>query len=101
MCAAVPATHGGLITLRCTDRSDAHKRSAPHYSPWQPAGQGSPGRAGGPAGGPVPGHDDPARPRFERDGDDLRTRVSAPLQTMVLGGEVHVPTPDGRRLALK
>jgi DnaJ-class molecular chaperone len=31
----------------------------------------------------------------------LRTRVAAQLTTLLLGGEVHVPTPDGRRLALK
>jgi DnaJ-class molecular chaperone len=38
--------------------------------------------------------------RFERSGDDLRTRVQAPLATPLLGGEARVPTPDGRRLAL-
>lgn len=65
------------------------------------AGQGSPGRNGGPAGDLYIVTTIAADPRFQRDGDDLRTRVSAPLQTMVLGGEVHVPTPDGRRLALR
>lgn len=30
--------------------------------------------------------------RFERDGDDLRTRVAVPLYTALLGGEVTVPT---------
>jgi curved DNA-binding protein len=34
-------------------------------------------------------------PRFERDGDDLRVRVVAPLTTAVLGGEVDVPTLEG------
>ena len=38
--------------------------------------------------------------RFERRGDDLYTRVVAPLATLLLGGEARVPTPDGRRLAL-
>lgn len=65
------------------------------------AGQGSPGRNGGPAGDLYIVTTVSADPRFQREGDDLRTRVSAPLQTMVLGGEVHVPTPDGRRLALR
>jgi curved DNA-binding protein len=65
------------------------------------AGQGGPGRAGGRAGDLYLVTAIAPDPRFERDGDDLRTRVSAPLATMILGGEVRVPTPDGRRLALK
>jgi curved DNA-binding protein len=65
------------------------------------AGQGSPGRAGAPAGDLYLVTRIKPDPRFEREGDDLRTKVSAPLATMILGGEVHVPTPDGRRLALK
>jgi curved DNA-binding protein len=65
------------------------------------AGQGAPGRAGGPAGDLYLLTTIAVDPRFERMGDDLRTRVSTPLTTMLLGGEVHVPTPDGRRLALK
>ena len=65
------------------------------------AGRGSPGRAGGPAGDLYLITTVTADPRFQRDGDDLRTRVSAPLATLLLGGEVHVPTPDGRRLALR
>ncbi len=40
-------------------------------------------------------------PRFTREGTTLRTRVDVPLATAVLGGEVHVPTPDGRRLLLR
>jgi DnaJ-class molecular chaperone len=34
--------------------------------------------------------------RFVRDGDDLRVDVDVPLYTALLGGEVIVPTPDGR-----
>jgi curved DNA-binding protein len=34
-------------------------------------------------------------PRFERKGDDLHTTVSTDLYTMVLGGEVQVPTFTG------
>ena len=40
-------------------------------------------------------------PRFTREGTTLRTRIDLPLATAVLGGEVHVPTPDGRRLLLR
>jgi DnaJ-class molecular chaperone len=65
------------------------------------AGQGLPGRAGGPPGDLYVITAIAPDPRFEREGTDVRTRVSAPLATFVLGGEVHVPTPDGRRLALK
>lgn len=35
-------------------------------------------------------------PRFEREGDDVRTEIDVPLYTAMLGGEVIVPTPDGR-----
>jgi len=40
-------------------------------------------------------------PRFTRDGATLRTTVDVPLATAMLGGEVAVPTPDGRRLMLR
>src|SRR5437899_7936025 len=39
--------------------------------------------------------------RFTREGTTLRTRVEVPLTTAMLGGEVKVPTPDGRRLMLR
>ncbi len=38
---------------------------------------------------------------FTREGDDLHTQVEVPLATAMLGGEVQVPTPDGRRLMLR
>src|SRR5437667_1368193 len=40
-------------------------------------------------------------PRFTREGTTLRTTVDVPLATAILGGEVQVPTPDGRRLLLR
>ncbi len=40
-------------------------------------------------------------PRFTREGATLRTSVEAPLAVAMLGGEAHVPTPDGRRLLLR
>jgi curved DNA-binding protein len=64
------------------------------------AGQGGPGQAGGPPGDLYVVTTVRPDPRFERDNDDLHTRVSAPLTTLVLGGEARVPTPDGRTLAL-
>ncbi len=38
--------------------------------------------------------------RFTREGQTLRTTVEVPLAIAVLGGEVDVSTPDGRRLLL-
>jgi curved DNA-binding protein len=65
------------------------------------AGQGTPGRSGGPRGDLYLVTVVRPDPLFERRGDDLRTRITAPLPTLLLGGEVRVPTPDGRSLALK
>ncbi|HEX8229820.1 MAG TPA: J domain-containing protein [Chloroflexia bacterium] len=39
--------------------------------------------------------------RFERKGDDVYAKVTLPLYTAVLGGEVEVPTLKGTKLALK
>lgn len=39
--------------------------------------------------------------QFTREGTTLHTRVDVPLVTAMLGGEVPVPTPDGRRLMLR
>lgn len=39
--------------------------------------------------------------RFTREGTTLRTTIEVPLATAMLGGEVHVSTPDGRKLALR
>ncbi|HVB21177.1 MAG TPA: DnaJ C-terminal domain-containing protein [Ktedonobacteraceae bacterium] len=39
--------------------------------------------------------------RFTRERTDIRTRVDVPLAIAMLGGEVQVPTPDGRKLLLR
>jgi DnaJ-class molecular chaperone len=39
--------------------------------------------------------------RFTREGTTLRTTIDVPLATAMLGGEAHVATPDGRKLALR
>lgn len=64
------------------------------------AGKGEPGVGGAPAGDlylrvHVRSHDG-----FEMDGQDARVEVPVDLYTCVLGGEVEVPTPSGRKLAL-
>lgn len=64
------------------------------------AGQGQPGQAGGAAGdlylvvAVLPDR------RFERRGDGLYHRLTAPWTVLLLGGEIHVPAVDGRTLAL-
>jgi curved DNA-binding protein len=65
------------------------------------AGKGEPGAAGAPSGDLYLVVSVKAHPLFEREGDDLRVKVSTPLYTAILGGEVMVPTPKGTQLALK
>ena len=60
------------------------------------AGQGGPGEGGAPHGDVYLRITVRPDPRFEREGDDLRTEVDVPLTTALLGGEVVVPTPTGR-----
>lgn len=64
------------------------------------AGQGLPGRNGGPPGNLYLLIDVRPDPRFERQGADLRTQINVPVETMLLGGEVTVQTPAGSGLAL-
>jgi DnaJ-class molecular chaperone len=64
------------------------------------AGEGQPGTNGGPRGDlhlVVSLKPDPA---FERKGDDLVEDVQIALTTVMLGGEVPVPLPDGKRVLL-
>jgi len=64
------------------------------------AGQGGAGIGGGPAGALYLVVTVAPDRQFEREGNDLRTRVMAPLTDFLLGGDVRVSTPDGRRLQL-
>ena len=64
------------------------------------AGKGGEGDAGGVAGDLYLVIALRPDPRFELRGNDLYTEVRVPLTTMLLGGEAHVTTPDGRTLAL-
>lgn len=65
------------------------------------AGEGSPGLGGGPRGDLYVVVKVLPHRRFERRGDDLVTEVSVPVEDAVLGGEAHVETIDGRRIAVK
>jgi DnaJ-class molecular chaperone len=60
------------------------------------AGQGGPGDGGGPNGDVYLRVTVQPSPRFEREGNDLRTEIYVPLTTAVLGGEVVVPTPTSK-----
>jgi DnaJ-class molecular chaperone len=64
------------------------------------AGEGQPGLGGGPRGDLYLVVTVKPDPVFERKGDDLLVDVPVPLTTAVLGGEVPVPTPDGKKLLL-
>jgi DnaJ-class molecular chaperone len=63
-------------------------------------GEGQPGSGGGARGDLFLVVSVKPDPLFERKGDDLTVDVQVPLATAVLGGEVPVPTPDGKRLLL-
>ncbi|MBN1656912.1 MAG: J domain-containing protein [Anaerolineae bacterium] len=60
------------------------------------AGEGAPGAAGGPSGDLFLRVNVMEDPRFERRDDDLYTTVTTDLYTMVLGGEIRVPTMTGQ-----
>ena len=60
------------------------------------AGQGGEGRNGGPRGDVFLVVTVRPDPRFERDGDLLRTTIDVDVYDAVLGGEVIVPTMSGK-----
>lgn len=60
------------------------------------AGEGRPGSGGGAPGDLYLVVTVQPHPRFTREGDNLTTEVGVPLTDAVLGGEVQVPTIDGR-----
>jgi len=64
------------------------------------AGEGQPGIGGGPRGDLYLVISVKPDTKFERKGDDLYVDVDVDLVTMMLGGEVPIPTPDGRKLVL-
>ncbi len=65
------------------------------------AGKGGAGHAGGQAGDLYLNINVKPHNVFERRGDDLHATIEIPLLTAVLGGEAQVPTPAGKKLALK
>lgn len=64
------------------------------------AGEGQPGIGGGARGDLFLVISVKPDDTFERKGDDLHVNVDVELTTAMLGGQVAVPTPDGRKLLL-
>jgi DnaJ-class molecular chaperone len=64
------------------------------------AGEGQPGIGGGPRGDLYLIISVKPDPLFERKSDDLYVDIDVELVAAMLGGEVLVPTPDGRKLRL-
>src|SRR6266852_1986717 len=71
-----------------------------HGSRIRVAGEGQPGIGGGPRGDLFLVISVKLDPVFERKGDDLYVDIEVELVKAMLGGEVPVPTPDGRKLIL-
>ena len=97
------------VTRRLSIRTDGHARTVDVRIPAgvregsrvRVAGEGGPGVGGGPAGDLFLRVRLRQDPRFERDGQDLKTHATVPLTTAVLGGEVEVPTIGGGTLRLR
>jgi curved DNA-binding protein len=64
------------------------------------SGKGAPGVAGGPAGDLFLVIEISPDDTFTRQGINLDTVLSVDLYTTILGGEVQIPTPDGRHVLL-
>ena len=95
------STCGGTGTINQSRRLDVRiPAGVDTGSRVRVAGEGNPGVGGGPKGDLYLVVTVKPDPNFERKGDDLTVDVTVPLTVAVLGGEVPVPTPDGKRLLL-
>ena len=65
------------------------------------AGQGEAGQNGAPAGDFYLDVRIRTDKRFEREGNDLITKVDVPFTTLALGGEIEVETIDDKKLSVK
>jgi curved DNA-binding protein len=101
------AFHG--TTRQLSIKTDGHARTVPVRIPpgvtdgsrVRVSGEGEHGTGGAQSGDLYLRIHLAPHPRFERKGRDLHTRVSVPLTTTVLGGEVDVTTLGGRSLRLR
>ncbi len=98
------AFHGGTRRLRREDGSTIEVRIPRGIDTGKRIrvrGEGMPGVAGGERGDLYLVVEVLPHPTFERRGDDLYVKVPVDLYTAVLGGEVQVPTIEGKRVMLK
>jgi DnaJ-class molecular chaperone len=95
------AYHGA--TRRVSIKENGHARSVDVRIPVgvkdgsrvRAAGEGASGAAGGSSGDLYLRVQVKPHPVFERQGNDLQTKVAVPVTTAVLGGEAQVPTITG------
>ncbi|NNJ12938.1 J domain-containing protein [Chloroflexales bacterium ZM16-3] len=64
------------------------------------SGEGAPGMNGGARGDLIMAVRVLPNARFERKGSDLHTTIDAPMYTLLLGGQVQVPTLTGKTITL-
>jgi curved DNA-binding protein len=102
------AFRGSRVTLQLTDPSGqaraleaAVPRGVHDGARVRLAGQGTPGRNGGPNGDLFMLISVRPHPVFTRDGDDLHTPLPVELTTCLLGGEVQLQTLKGTRLTVR
>ncbi len=98
------AFHGGTRRLRREDGSTIEVRIPRGIDTGKRIrvrGEGMPGVAGGEPGDLYLRVEVLPHPVFERRGDDLYVKVPVDLYTAVLGGEVRVPTIEGKHVLLK
>src|SRR5262249_40899620 len=99
---------GGTVTITLTDPGGGTRaieanvpRGGRDGSRVRLAGQGTPGRNGASAGGLYMMIKGQPPPPFPREGDGLGVRAEGDLCNCLLGGEIHVQTLKGTRLAVR
>jgi curved DNA-binding protein len=102
------AYRGNTVTLHLTDPNGQERsleatipRGARDGARVRLAGQGTPGRNGGPSGDLYMVIHVRPHSRFRREGDDLHIEVPVEMTAALLGGDADVPTLKGTRLSVR